>query len=214
MNFKRALEVAATSLFVAFMMGTSALARTPANIEYASTQPTKVAALGQPLTLEAKNKRGALATYDYGKVATQPSGPTIDLRGAFSDEPVAPKSRLSFEPAPVAEPEGPLDITPPWSGQEDALLGAPAAEPVNNYAAPPRGLYLVQVGAFSVRDNAERTRDRASAAGAVLMDVVDRPAGSLYRVRVGPWPSREAAEAARAAVADLGFADARVTTAD
>jgi cell division septation protein DedD len=46
------------------------------------------------------------------------------------------------------------------------------------------------------------------------MDIVERPVGALYRVRVGPWPSREAAEAARATVVDLGFADARVTTAD
>ncbi len=158
--------------------------------------------------------RGSLTSYGYGQAAAPASGPIIDLRGSFEDAPLAPAKRETYSqpPAPV-EIQGPVDVRPP-AGEETALLGA-AADDSFAYAPPQAaGLYLVQVGAFAVRDNAERTRERASAAGAVLIDTVERDAGVLYRVRVGPWPSRDAAEKALLTVTDLGFADARVTTAD
>lgn len=56
--------------------------------------------------------------------------------------------------------------------------------------------YLVQVGSFSSEKNAivlsERLRNDKFP---VLMDVVDRVAGRLYRVRVGPYAERSEADA-------------------
>jgi cell division septation protein DedD len=205
----------AAPLLAAVVIG-QAEARAPAQIDYLG-KPAQMAALSQPgpVVLAKQQTRGALTSYGYGEAKAPASGPIIDLRGSFEDAPLAPAKR-EFQvqpqaPAPV-QIEGPIDLTPPPpAGEEAALLGG---DDSFAYAPPPAGLYLVQVGAFSVRDNAERTRQRASAAGDVTIDTIERQAGLLYRVRVGPWPSREAAERALATVSELGFSDARVTTAD
>jgi cell division septation protein DedD len=203
--------------------------RAPAAVEYASVKPQQVAALdpAKPIVM-AKTTRGALTSYGYGAAKAPASGPTIDLRGAFGDAPVA-APRVSYAPpldipdepraapAAMAAPPaaGPLDISPPMPQDAD-LLGAADEAPLEASApaASIHGLYLVQVGAFAVRANAERTRERAQSVGAVLVDTVARPAGALYRVRIGPWPSRDAAEEALSSAIDLGFTDARVTTGE
>jgi cell division septation protein DedD len=219
-------------LALPLLIATATLARAeraPAAIEYsnAPAHSTQMAALepARPIAL-AKAKRGVLTSYGYGAQDAPASGPTIDLRGSFPDAPVVAQ-RSVYKPTAYTPPvaSGPVDITaPPVTPADDRLLGAddapayqpPVAAPAvyTPAAAPPRGLYLVQVGAFSQRANAERTRDRAGSVGAVLIDTIERQSGALYRVRVGPWPSRDAAEAARASVVELGFADARVTQAD
>jgi rare lipoprotein A len=72
--------------------------------------------------------------------------------------------------------------------------------------------YLVQVGAFAQRANAEAAREQAASAGPASIEPAIVDGASLYRVRLGPWPSREDAEAARAAAEALGFAGAKITT--
>jgi cell division septation protein DedD len=66
-------------------------------------------------------------------------------------------------------------------------------------AGTPR--YLVQVASFSSEKNANALAGRLQADNLpVLMDVVERPAGILHRVRVGPYVERSEADAV---VADL-----------
>jgi len=56
--------------------------------------------------------------------------------------------------------------------------------------------YLVQVASFSNEKNANALADSLKAENLpVLLDVVDRPAGRMYRVRVGPYSSRPEADA-------------------
>lgn len=60
-------------------------------------------------------------------------------------------------------------------------------------AGTPR--YLVQVGSFSSEKNANELASLLKADGfPVLMDVVDRTAGRLHRVRVGPYAGRSEAD--------------------
>ena len=55
--------------------------------------------------------------------------------------------------------------------------------------------YLVQVASFSNERNANALADLLKAENlSVLMDVVDRPAGRMYRVRVGPFAKRSEAD--------------------
>ena len=55
--------------------------------------------------------------------------------------------------------------------------------------------YLVQVASFSNERNANALADLLKADNLpVLMDVVDRPAGRMYRVRVGPYAKRSEAD--------------------
>ncbi len=56
--------------------------------------------------------------------------------------------------------------------------------------------YLVQVASFSNEKNANALADMLKAENLpVLLDVVDRPAGRMYRVRVGPYGNRPEADA-------------------
>jgi len=68
--------------------------------------------------------------------------------------------------------------------------------------------YLVQVASFSSEKRANALADTLRAKKLpVLMDVVDRPAGRMHRVRVGPYVERAAADALvdslRAEIKDL-----------
>lgn len=67
-------------------------------------------------------------------------------------------------------------------------------EPAVGSAGTPR--YLVQVGSFSSEKNANALASQLRADNLpVLMDVVDRTAGRLHRVRVGPYAERAEADA-------------------
>lgn len=68
--------------------------------------------------------------------------------------------------------------------------------PQETAVAPSMPRYLVQVGSFSSEKNANALASRLRADKLpVLMDVVDRTAGRLHRVRVGPYAERSDADA-------------------
>lgn len=81
----------------------------------------------------------------------------------------------------------------------------PAPEPRNE---PDGGLvdggFMVQAAAFSTED---RARSAAAALGGRVL-----PAGRFFRVRTGPFASREEAEASLAIVQAAGYSDARILT--
>jgi rare lipoprotein A len=123
----------------------------------------------------------------------------------------APAAAPAPTPAPAplqaAQTDGPLALTVPATVET-----APAAAPMlqqTSYAAPaPSGAYVVQVGAFSDLENAHRVRGLVEQAGPVNVDVRQTARGELFRVRVGPWQSREEAEAAQRVLAGLGYPEA------
>ena len=79
-------------------------------------------------------------------------------------------------------------------------------------AAPPatRSSYEVQVGAFSVRANAERAADLVSGAGRAEIRPVDSDGLTFWRVVVSSLSDASQAAAVRDRVIDSGFPDARV----
>lgn len=113
------------------------------------------------------------------------------------------RSQVSIRPlgaAPARSPGG-----RPYREQGSGASPRPSAATVP-------GDYLVQIGAFSLRENADAAMARAGAAGPVLVEPVTVSGATLYRVRLGPWRSRDEAEQARAAAEALGFAGAKLST--
>jgi rare lipoprotein A len=105
--------------------------------------------------------------------------------------------------SPVAAP--PVRSAPPRATARQAWAAPPPAA----YVAPASyGGYMVQVGAFAALDNAHRARAAILSQGPVAVSAVRVGGAELYRVRLGPWPDRSRAEAARRRVAALGFHDA------
>lgn len=135
-------------------------------------------------------------------------------RRVNADGTPAPASPPSPPPArPVDAEEGPSSLLPPPAPSGVSLAGGPVDEqpyapPARTYA--PAGDYFVQIGAFSDLSNAHRVRDAVGAAGPVVVDVRQTSAGELFRVRVGPWVSREQADSARRQLASLGYGESVV----
>ena len=90
---------------------------------------------------------------------------------------------------------------------------APYVAPQPSYSAPVAGGYFVQVGAFSDLSNAHRVRDTVGTAGPVVVDVRQAASGAeLFRVRVGPYVSREEADAARRTLSSMGYGETIVAS--
>jgi rare lipoprotein A len=137
-----------------------------------------------------------------------PAPRRVDAGQGARPAPVAPAPARSA----LAANEGPVSLTPEQGRGDEALAGAPVGEPVRRpaptYSAAAQGYFFVQVGAFSDLANAHRVRDAVSAAGPVLVDVRNTASGGeLFRVRVGPWNSREEADFARRTLVSLGYGE-------
>jgi rare lipoprotein A len=124
----------------------------------------------------------------------------------------APNPAPPEGPRAHAANEGPVSLTPVRAEPaDDTLAGGPAEAPrqaAPTYATSAAGGYFVQVGAFSDLANAHRVRDEVRSAGPVVVDVRQTATGGeLFRVRVGPWNSREEADSARRSLANLGYGE-------
>lgn len=87
-----------------------------------------------------------------------------------------------------------------------AVVASPAAVPEPEAEPSASGGWVVQVGAFSVRERAQAV---ASAIGARIV-----AGGGLWRVRFTGLPTQAAANAALAKAQDAGYTDARIQRAD
>lgn len=135
-----------------------------------------------------------------------------------SDATPAPASSraqpTSLPPQGFAE-EGPTSLLPPTPEHADSDLdGALVEDPRVPHAPTPggEGGYFVQVGAYSDPANAQRVRGEVEPAGPAAVDVRQTAIGALFRVRVGPWGSREEADAAQRTLASLGYGETIVAS--
>ena len=142
--------------------------------------------------------------------------------GAVEPSVAAPAEMVAAAPAPAAEPQPsgretvasaalpPTEQEPLPAMPDAAAAAASASSPVIQTvptAAPvaqASGNFMVQAATFS-------TEERAARAAATLGGVVT-PSGNLFRVRTGPFATRNAAEASLANVRAAGYSDARILT--
>jgi DedD protein len=100
-------------------------------------------------------------------------------------------------PEPAAAPAPPAG-TPPKAATAPAPVTPPKATPADS---PRLEGFAVQVGAFKDDDKLKQAREKLAAAGIRhYVERRDTAAGELRRLRAGPFPTREAAEKALAAV--------------
>jgi rare lipoprotein A len=143
--------------------------------------------------------------------------------------PVAPIQPPAAPPPPVVQaswspqelgqngstvPVQPAQLAPAPStlGKQSVMLrAAPPPAPGASSPVPTGGGQIyVQAGAFSQLDNAERARLQLGRFGSTLVSPVQANGRELYRVRLGPIASPEAADAIRLRVLQAGYHDARV----
>jgi DedD protein len=113
---------------------------------------------------------------------------------------VPPKKAV--EPAAAAQDAKGVAATE--SKSESKVTAAPTVEAKSD--AQKSGAFVVQVAAFSDRYGARSLVVKLKRGGFPgYTEAVATDKGTLHRVRVGPYPSREAADAARAKLKAAGF---------
>lgn len=153
-----------------------------------------------------------------------------------SAEASEPKTKYKQAPAtyaPVAAAVTTNDLPPPALPEPDARTAvasntgsvfqpieevppavpsqpAPPASPSQPMPAGGGGLY-VQVGTYSMENNARHMAQRVRGVGDVHVTLLQRGDASLYRVRLGPYQNTEMAEDVLARLQQMGLSDARLT---
>ncbi len=155
------------------------------------TTPTAIAAVELPPSLAAQRPPveqvapKPATQVQSGRHESPPPLPPLSPRGASAPTPGAVVvARLEQPPIALAA-TAPIAIT---------------RQPVRGSA----GNFVVQAAAMSTRDRAQKV------AGAIGGSVSQ--AGQYYRVRTGPFATREQAEASLAKVRAAGYSDARIST--
>lgn len=127
-----------------------------------------------------------------------------------ASEPVAAPVQASLPPKaqPKTDPASKPKIEPKVRPAAETRPALPTAEPkaASTPAPAAKGRYVVQVGAFSSKDNAAAAAKKSGGSAS--------PSGKLWRVRVGPFTSEGEAKAALAKAKGAGYSDARIQRAD
>jgi DedD protein len=132
----------------------------------------------------------------------QPGEPAVappETPGTESEDPSA-SGPSQPGPASVAQ-QAPRQVDPP-----PVARSAPAQPPVTGAAPPvPKGSFVVQLGSFGSRDNADRlVRDMNAKGFNTFIAPITTNGRELYRVRVGPTRDRASAEALAARLKRAG----------
>ena len=159
--------------------------------------------LPDPVEDEQVGEQEQVAVAEQDTVATgsespEPSvQPVIEEQGSLVD--AAQSDSMQADDGPETDMLPTDNIEKPPAVTTITLNSAPDKSvdiPVTASESPDSPRYLVQVASFSSEKNANAEADRLKADGfPVLIDVVDRPAGRMHRVRVGPYAVRADADA-------------------
>jgi len=114
-------------------------------------------------------------------------------------EPVVPEP-VREEPKPAVVQQQPEQEKAPETQEEK-----PAAKPAPTPAASTTGMWAVQLGSFSNKDNAEKlAADLRKQGYAAFLSQLSTDKGQLHRVRIGPQKDRASAEAMASRLAKVG----------
>lgn len=151
------------------------------------------------------------ASQEVVAVAPPPAAPVPQPSLESEPSPTIEKQEIAQPLVPVTEPPKPAmekqePVQPPELAKEAPKLAAPepSLRPVaespkvpHDVSAPEAVGIWVQVGAFGVKQNAERLADRLRAAG-FSVEIISKQSTKklLHHVRVGAYPTRQAAQEA------------------
>ncbi|GAB2180136.1 hypothetical protein DLREEDagrD3_03590 [Denitratisoma sp. agr-D3] len=144
----------------------------------------------------------AVPSLNKGSKPIKPITPPAEAKpatmaGALKSGPAAPLAAAPKNEPAQAVAQRQLRTSPTPTYAHNAPASKPLSQPAQPVAADTSRRYLVQMGVFNNVANAEELRGKLEAAGV--------PAHIEARVQVGPFGSKEEAEAARVKIAALGL---------
>jgi len=108
-------------------------------------------------------------------------------------------------PAAPPPPPAPEPATVPFRSSGPTISSLASASP-----APSAGGFYVQTGSFSTAENAERQRDQVRSYGFSEISQASASGRDVYRVRLGPYTTPDAAGIVADRLKRSGYGDARV----
>ena len=125
-----------------------------------------------------------------------------------SSQPVATEEPAADEPEPAVikmpEPKQDSQQAPPKTSPQPTPEPVAKEKPAEQ-AASTTGMWAVQLGSFSSRENAEKlAADLRKQGYAAFLSQLQTSNGVLHRVRIGPQKDRESAEAMAARLLKVG----------
>jgi rare lipoprotein A len=128
---------------------------------------------------------------------------------ATAEPPAPPPSQV--QASPPANPRGPAAAPEPASipfGKSSPTIASLASAP------PPAsgGGFYVQTGSFATAENAERQRGAVRSYGSSEISQASASGRDVYRVRLGPYTTSDAAGIVADRLKRSGYGDARVTS--
>lgn len=134
------------------------------------------------------------------------SAPTVSPTAGTTDRPskydthitdLAAQTGVASPPGPSGAPPAAAETGKPATPSAKATVNVAVAAPPAN-STPPHERFAVQLAAFADDKGANALAARLKAAGyTAYTEPLKTSKGTLWRVRVGPYPSHEAAVAAR-----------------
>ena len=169
-------------------------------------------------TIRLENQQGASAQGAVpdipGTLTPQDSGEVAQVALEASPDPQPEIAAAPVPGRPAAEvrvdvPSGSAAVVSVGVSRDVGDTSSPAVSGAGSSATPsvePASGWLIQVGSFGEEENARRLADRLGDAGYTARLYPHRSGGGLmYRVRVGPEPSREGADEIASSLRDRGF---------
>jgi rare lipoprotein A len=154
-------------------------------------------------------QRTALAQYLAGK------RPPTAVAAAPAPAPPPPPQPPLPQPQPTRPPTPSVTVypsVPPTPGPRP--VPPPEARPtvasIATSSMQPEGGFYVQTGAFSTVNNAEKQRGQITSYGSTEISPASSGGREVYRVRLGPYSTQEAAGIVADRLRRSGYGDARV----
>ncbi len=158
-------------------------------------------AWGPDLKLQGELERGSPGEQVAEAAAEPAREPVGSPAASLPAVAAAGAAEKAEQPAPEAQAGRPASAPPPIAktvaAREPTAPAKRAPTPAVS-ARPPAGRLAIQVGAFGESGGAEKLIARLKAAGYPAYIAVGAGDGARWRVRVGPYASREKADAAAA----------------
>ena len=165
---------------------------------------------------------------DQGVIESETELALVDVP-AFTEPPVAPAPKPEPKPAPKPDPKPTPPAPKPTpapapkpkveSRTDDgsvaiALLEGRTPPPRASSAAADQGSFVLQIGAYSSKSDADQRRSKLVAAGVsnAYVETANVSGKTAYRLRVGPFPSRQAVQAAQTRLRSLGYENSFVSS--
>ena len=153
--------------------------------------PSDTELVSEPLLLPGQDRQKT-QTVVLDRDRTDPVPSTTNEAAGPEKTPVKQSPPAQVKSAPVVKDEPPADD----EKSPDASASTAVSTPVLASRSSTTGMWAVQLGSFSNKDNADKlAADLRKQGYAAFLSQLKTDSGQLHRVRIGPQKDRESAEA-------------------